>query len=182
MTDNKLQFRIATLEDAPQVQQLVQSAFRAEDSRPDWTSDMDLSLRFTMKLEDVIAQISKPHGDILIAVQDDAIVGSVEVSKRNEDEGRVSMLAVDQSRQRGGLGRELLGHAEEYCVRIWAVKKLSLGALSSRQELIKWYMRRGYHKTGVTTPFPRDLFKDLTLADDLCFIELEKPVDETINT
>jgi hypothetical protein len=35
-------------------------------------------------------------------------------------------------------------------------------------------MRRGFRKTGETTPFPREEFKDLNLPDDLHFVEFEK--------
>jgi ribosomal protein S18 acetylase RimI-like enzyme len=175
MPNDNLQFRIATQEDAPQLQQMVQSAFRAEDSRPSWTADMDLSLRFHIDVEEVITQITKPDGAILIATDSNgALVGSIEISKRSADLARFSMLAVDQHHQRGGIGRQILAYAEDYCRQAWGVEKLGLNALSTRQELILWYIRCGFQKTGELTPFPYDRFNGMALPDDLCFVELEK--------
>ena len=44
-----------------------------------------------------------------------------------------------------------------------------------RDVLIAWYLRRGYHETGETEPFPYgdDRF-GIPQRDDLCFVVLEK--------
>lgn len=177
MANDDLHFRIATLDDAPQLHAMVESAFRAEDSRQDWTADMKLGECFRLDIKEVITQINKPDGEILMAIDNNnALVGSVDVFKRSDDLARISMLAVDQSYQRGGIGRQVLAYAEDYCQKTWGVNKLGLNALSTRRELIMWYMRRGYEKTGETWPFPRDRVTELDLPEDLCFVELEKDV------
>ncbi|KAH7175879.1 putative N-acetyltransferase, GNAT family [Dactylonectria macrodidyma] len=175
MPNNNLQFRIATPDDAAQIQALVEAAFRAEDSRPDWTADMKLGSSFRIGVETILSQITKPDSAILMATDDGALVGSVEVSKR-DDLARISMLAVDLRHQRGGLGRRVLAHAEDYCQRTWGVHRIGLNALSTREQLISWYMRRGYQKTGETSPFPKERLGELELSDDLHFVELEKLV------
>ncbi|KAL1855574.1 hypothetical protein Plec18170_004295 [Paecilomyces lecythidis] len=195
MTDHhgKLQFRIATPDDAPLVQQLVQSAFRAHDTRPDWTGHMELASNFRIEVDEITANIANPDMVTLIAFAPDenannvnsnvnnnngynstSLVASISVSKRGTDVGRLSMIAVDERYQRGGVGRQVLEYAEDYCHRTWGVTKFSLNALSTRKALIEWYMRRGYRKTGETSPFPREKFRDLALPEDMCFIEFEK--------
>ncbi|KND94280.1 hypothetical protein TOPH_00787 [Tolypocladium ophioglossoides CBS 100239] len=176
MATGNLQFRIATADDARRLQQLVQCAFRAEDSRPDWTGDAGLAAHFRLDVEEVAATIASPDIVTLMAVDDsDALVASIEVSRRGgADCGRLSMIAVDERCQRGGVGRQVLAYAEDYCRRTWGARGLSLNALSTRKALIEWYLRRGYRKTGETTPFPRERFASLELPDDLCFVELEK--------
>ncbi|KAJ5115144.1 hypothetical protein NUU61_000903 [Penicillium alfredii] len=175
MASGNLHFRIATPEYAEPIQQLVQCAFRAEDSRQGWTADMELSARFRVEVKQVLATISNPDSAILMATDNNGtLVGSIEISKRGIDRARFSMLAVDQSHQRQGLGRQVLGHAEEYCQRVWGARIGELNALSTRQELILWYVRRGYRKTGELRPFPREEFNGLELPDDMCFVELEK--------
>lgn len=178
MTKINLHFRMATPADAAQLQELVQSAFRAEDSRERWTGDTELSKKFHVGVDEIMVNINKTDSATLMATNDSGVlVGSLEVSKRGNDLARLSMLAVDHRHHRGGIGHQVLAHAEDYCRREWGVKKLGLNALSTREELIAWYERCGFRKTGDLSPFPRDRFADLTLPEDLCFVELEKDLN-----
>ncbi|TQN64616.1 IAA acetyltransferase [Colletotrichum shisoi] len=168
-----LTFRIATPDDAPQLQQLVQAAFRAEDSRAGWTADMELGRSFHYSVEEVLKTINNPEAVVIMAIdQDGVLVGSVDAIKRANGLARFAMLSVDPTRQRGGVGRRLLAHAEEHA-RQWGVDTFGLNALSSRASLLEWYGRCGYIKTGETSPFPVDRFPQLDLPKDLCFVELE---------
>ncbi|EAW12428.1 GNAT family N-acetyltransferase [Aspergillus clavatus NRRL 1] len=176
MNDNYPQFRVATQDDALQIQQLVQSAFRAEDSRPNWTADMDLSSRFRIQVGGILEKIAKSDSAILIATdQSGALVASVGIQKQTAELARLSLLAVDQRHQRGGLGRQVLARAEGYCQRIWGARRTGLNALSTREELILWYMRCGYRKTGQLT---HERIQNGLFTDDLCFVEMEKGLKE----
>ncbi|CAG8908381.1 unnamed protein product [Penicillium egyptiacum] len=174
---NELNFRAATEDDAAQLQQLVECAFRAEDSRKGWTDDLGLSSSFRLDVQEVLAMITKPDSVMLMATDNqNTLVGSIGTSKRSENQARLFMLAVDTSQQCGGIGRQVLAYAEDYCRRTWGVTTLGLNALSNRQQLISWYSRRGYKMTGETTAFPREKFENLVLPGDLCFVEFEKVV------
>lgn len=165
MAHTTLHFRPATVEDAPELQHLVESAFRAEDSRPKWTADMSLGRNFRLEVQSVINQINKPDNVTLMATGDDGtLIASVEVAKKSSELGYISMLSVDQVYQRGGIGRQVVEFAEGYCQRTWGVKTMGLNALCTREQLILWYERRGYKKTGENTPF----------RDDLYFVEMKK--------
>lgn len=181
INNTNLQFRIATPEDAPQLQKLVQAAFRAEDSRENWTADMTLNSSFRMEVEEVLRIITKPDSAILIATNSDddnnTLVACCGISKRSDNLARFGPFAVDTQLQRRGLGRQVLAYAEDYCRRTWGVKKLELNALSTRRELIAWYMRCGYQKTGASEPFPHDRFEELDLPEDMCFIMFEKDLN-----
>ncbi|KAJ5361506.1 Acyl-CoA N-acyltransferase [Penicillium brevicompactum] len=175
MTKIHLEFRTATPDDAPQLQQLVESAFRAEDIRANWTDDLGLSSDFRIHVNDIMAMITKPDSVMIMATdRDNALIGTIGTSKCDEKRSRLFMLAVDQARQCGGVGRQLLAHAEDYGQRTWGVTSFGLNALSNRKQLIAWYVRQGYGHTGETTPFPRERHEDLALPDDLCFVELQK--------
>lgn len=175
MLASDLQFRTATPEDAPQLQHLVESAFRTEDSRPDWTGNAELASHFRIDVEEVMDKITNSDLVVLMALDsNNALVASIEVSKRGANCGRLSMIAVDERYQRSGVGRLVLAYAEAYCRQTWNAEKFSLNALSTRKALIEWYMRRGYQKTGETMAFPREKFSNLTLPEDICFIEMEK--------
>lgn len=176
MASLALQFRVADAADAPQIQHLVESAFRASDPRQDWTGNAELASHFCLAMDEVQSKLINP--DVVTLVAHDAsdpaaLVASIEVSKR-DGAGRLSMIAVDTSHQQGGVGRRVLEHAEDYCRRAWGIDKFSLNALSTRRALIEWYMRRGYEKTGETSRFPAERFPELRLPEDICFVELEK--------
>jgi GNAT superfamily N-acetyltransferase len=178
MTNGNLQFRVATPNDAAQLQQMVQSAFRAEDSRERWTADMDLSSRFRIEVEEVMTNITKPDGAILMATDENGdLMASIGISKHSADLARLFLLAVDQHHQRGGIGRQVVAYAEDYCRQAWGIHKLGLNALSTREELISWYIRCGYRKTGELTPFLDKRITGVALPDDMCFVELEKDLD-----
>jgi len=173
-----LQFRIAKTEDAGNVQQLIQAAFRAEDSREGWTAETAINLRFTVDIAYIEQTITDPKSDFLVAYNGNGdMVGTIGVSKRGSDLARIFMLAVDQHHQQGGSGRQILTYAEEYCQRTWGLTRVGLDALSSRRELISWYVRRGYRETGETKPFPREIYSDLDIPGDLCFVQFEKPIN-----
>ncbi|KAJ6006514.1 hypothetical protein N7451_004458 [Penicillium sp. IBT 35674x] len=173
-----LHFRIATPTDAPSIQQLVQSAFRAEDSRKDWTADMALGRSFTVLVEDVKTTIAKPECAILLAFtkdhDHDVLVASIDMTKRASDHVRFSMVAVHQDYQQAGIGRRVLAYAEKYSQQEWGATITGLNALSTRQELIAWYLRCGYQKTGEETPFPKEKFPHLAMPEDLRFVEMTK--------
>jgi ribosomal protein S18 acetylase RimI-like enzyme len=175
MANENSHFRIATLDDAMDVRQLIESAFRAEDSRQGWVGNSDLASRFSIEEKTISSIITNPDSTFLMASDANGkLLGTIGVSKRGPDSARLFMLAVDPQYHRGGIGKQILTYAEDYCQREWSPKVLGLDALSNRETLISWYMRRGYRKTGKSTPFPREEFKDLNLPDDLHFVEFEK--------
>ncbi|OHF02247.1 acetyltransferase [Colletotrichum orchidophilum] len=182
MADNKdtifVQFRTANPDDALQVAQLIETAFRAEDSRADWTANMKLGRSFRYSADQVLATITKPDAAVLMGFDHRGVlVGSVQVVvKRDAGFARIAMLSVDPGQQRAGVGRQVLASAEAYAQRHYEVKKFGLNALSSREKLLAWYERCGYQKTGETSPFPVDRLALLDLPQDLCFVELEKDV------
>ncbi|POS72098.1 acetyltransferase [Diaporthe helianthi] len=206
MSNKILQFRIATPDDAAQIQNLIQSSFRTPDPREKWTGSTQLASQLHISVDEVLAKIHKPECAVLVATttdhptDDGTIVASVECAKPTgtaacgtrvpagknnnyntsggggkKDLVRLSMLAVDNTQQRTGLGRAVLARAEEFCRTEWGgVTRLGLNALSTREALIAWYERCGFERTGETSAFPRERFPALDLPEDLCFVELEK--------
>uniref|UniRef100_A0A8H7NMJ8 N-acetyltransferase domain-containing protein n=1 Tax=Bionectria ochroleuca TaxID=29856 RepID=A0A8H7NMJ8_BIOOC len=131
MSDNQLNFRVATLEDAEPLKELIQAAFRAEDSREGWVGLADLAAGFTMDVNEVKERISSPTSEVLIASNAESkYLGCVAVSKHGENVARVSWVAVDQKSHRGGIGRKVLEHAEEYSRQTWGSR--SWGSMLSR--------------------------------------------------
>ena len=65
--------------------------------------------------------------------------------------------------------------AEDFVAREWRTKTVTMTVIAQREELIAWYLRRGYVNTGETAPFP---YGDLRFGEpkrpDLHFVVLRK--------
>lgn len=179
MANNTLQFRIATPNDAAQLQPLVQSAYRGESSRQGWTTEADLLAGERIDEKGILEKITQSDNTVIMATDSDGVlVGCCEVWRRSDDIAYFGMFAIDPYRQCGGFGRQVLAYAEDYCVKAWGVKKVEMTVIWTREELIAWYIRRGYQKTGETRPFPHhELTNGWALKDDLHFEVLEKVLE-----
>jgi len=179
MTSPPLEFRLATLSDAPSSRTLIETSFNAEDAtRPDWRASPSSCPAFKLSLSDVVNAIERPDGEILLAVDSQGnIIGSVTVYIRDMELGmaRICLLAVSSGYQSSGVGRQILEYAEGYCKTRWNAKTVGLNALNLREKLVDWYLRRGYVKTGARTEFPWEEGEER--VEGLWFVEMEKVLD-----
>lgn len=146
-----LQFHPATPSDAKQIQQLIQSAFRAEDSRPEWTADMELGVRFRIEVDAILATINHPDQTILMTTINNNcnnhLVASVTIAKRGMNCARLSLLAVDQHYQQRGIGRRVLAYAEDYSRQQWGATKMGLNAfVSTEAHCVVYSLRLPAHR------------------------------------
>jgi ribosomal protein S18 acetylase RimI-like enzyme len=85
------------------------------------------------------------------------------------------MFAVAPGRQGGGIGRRVLDECERIAREEWELPAMRMTVIDVRGELIAWYERRGYRRTGIYKPFPYgDARFGNPLRDDLRFEVLEK--------
>ena len=86
-------------------------------------------------------------------------------------------VAVSPTLQGGGVGHAMLAECERAARVDWRCREMRMTVISVREELIAWYVRRGYRATGETKPFPYgDPKFGLPKRDDLEFIVLAKPL------
>jgi ribosomal protein S18 acetylase RimI-like enzyme len=105
-----------------------------------------------------------------------ALVGCVRVERDHREPdapAHLGMLAVRPEHQGLGIGRILVEAAEQLASRRWGAGELQMLVLAPRTELIAWYERLGYRRTGATVPF-REVASDVLLAPDLRFVVLHK--------
>lgn len=67
----------------------------------------------------------------------------------------LGLLTVSPEIQARGIGKLLLQAAADYAKQL-QLKSICITVISVRTELIAWYERHGYQKTGETKPFPAD--------------------------
>jgi ribosomal protein S18 acetylase RimI-like enzyme len=145
--------RMATADDIPALHALVESAFRGDSARGGWTHEADLldgQRTDRAALAEAIADTERA-----ILMIDDA-TGCVQVSRVAPDRSALGLLAVRPDAQAGGLGRRLVLAAEAHAVQAFGARRMEMTVIAARGELIAWYERQGYVRTGETRPFPMD--------------------------
>ncbi len=174
----KTTFRAALESDVSALHALVNSAYRGESSKAGWTTEADFLGGQRIDPERLTELIRDPRQTILCLFDEsNRLIGTVCLERT--DGGRafyLGMLTVNPSLQTAGLGKKLMIHAEAFAIQAGAVE-MTLGVVSPRVELMAWYERRGYKKTGQTLPFPYgDVRFGEPKRDDLHFVMFAKPL------
>lgn len=139
--------------DAEQISALVNSAYRGESSKQGWTTEADLLVGRRTDTEEVLRLISSDESIFLLCKAEAKLLGSVHLQKQAE-QVCLSMLAVNPLLQGRGVGKQLLEAAELTAQQTWAVSKLVMDVITCRNELVEFYERRGYRRTGISKAFP----------------------------
>lgn len=148
-----LKFRRAVAADAPAIAKLVNSAYRGEESRRGWTTEEHL-LGGQRTDDEAIAEMISGDGSMLwLCFEGEKLVGSVHVA-READATYLGMLSVDPGLQARGIGRALIAEVERIARDEMKSPRVRMTVISVRAELIAYYERRGYRRTGESRPFP----------------------------
>lgn len=169
-----LQFRRAVASDVPAIVTLVQSAYRGEDSRAGWTTEADLLDGSRTDPEDVRSCINHERSAILLGERAGELVACAHIACEH-GVGSFGMFSVVPALQGGGVGSAMLAEAERIVRAEWHVARMQMSVIDVRAELISFYERRGYVRTGATKPFPyhNERF-GVPRRSDLRFAVLEK--------
>jgi ribosomal protein S18 acetylase RimI-like enzyme len=135
---------------------LIEGAYRGDSARRGWTHEADLLGGQRTDRQALAEILGDPDQRILLAFEGDALVGCVQVSRAGEGRGYLGMLSVDPARQAGGLGRRLIAEAEAAAATVFGARSIEMTVIRQRTELIAYYERRGYERTGEERPFPSD--------------------------
>ncbi|MGA4984062.1 GNAT family N-acetyltransferase [Streptomyces cellulosae] len=151
--DAALTFRDATDADVDALVELIESAYRGESSRAGWTTEADILHGQRTDPEGVLEVVKAPDSRLLTVEREGRIVACCQLEHRG-DHAYFGMFAVSPGLQGAGLGRTVIAEAERQAREGWGVTEMHMTVISVREDLIAWYERRGYRRTGRTTPFP----------------------------
>ena len=166
-------FRTATESDAEAIAELVNKAYRPGSGLAGWTHESDLVSGARTNTSQVAEAISNADSTILLGLRGSKIVACVHVEK-DGNACRIGMLAVNPAVQGAGFGKQMLAHAEDYAIANFGSDKFIMVVVSSRTELISYYLRRGYQKTGSAMDYPLSAGVGAPIHDGLKIELLEK--------
>ncbi|HET7269060.1 MAG TPA: GNAT family N-acetyltransferase [Oleiagrimonas sp.] len=173
---NPFSFRAATAADIPALVALVQSAYRGDASRVGWTTEADLLDGQRIDADGVAADIARADSRVLLAERSGDLLACAHVEKQGDD-GYFGMFAVRPALQGAGLGKAMLAEGERVVRDQWQCSRMRMSVIDVRDELIAWYERHGFRRTGTYRPFPYgDPRFGIPRRDDLRFEWLEKDI------
>jgi ribosomal protein S18 acetylase RimI-like enzyme len=142
----------ATLADVPELNVLVNSAYRGEESKKGWTSEADLLDGIRID-ETMLKEYFGNEAITILKYTDNngQITGCVYLEVKGP-KLYLGMFSVSPVLQGKGVGRDLL-EAAELLAKQSDCHTITMTVISTRTELISWYERRGYIFTGEIQPF-----------------------------
>ncbi|NOT86850.1 MAG: GNAT family N-acetyltransferase [Lysobacter sp.] len=184
-----LSFRTATHDDIPALIELVTSAYRGDASRQGWTTEADLLDGQRIDADMLRTDLDTPGSIVLLAIdsRDDdrpRLVACANIAAQTGSDAiptaYFGMFSVSPDVQGGGVGRIVLAEAERMAHETLGCSRMRMTVIDAREELIAYYERRGYLRTGIKKPFPYgDPRYGLPKRDDLRFEVLEKMLEAT---
>ena len=149
-----LSYRAATTNDVHAVVALVEAASRGESCRLGWTTVAELLVGQRTDGAAVRASVDAVDRFVLLAFDGDKHRGNSELRRRDGGTAFFGMFAVSPALQGAGVGRTVIDEAERQVRDLWGATRMEMTVLVQREDLIGWYERRGYRRTGATEPFP----------------------------
>lgn len=174
VVDRTTTFRMATRADIGAIVALVESAYRGDVSRKGWTTEADLLDGQRTDALSVGELLDKPGCCILLGERGAGLLACANLERRGEI-AYFGMFSVRPDQQGSGFGRAMLDESERIARSEWNCREMQMTVISVRDELIAWYERRGYRRTGRYSPFPYgDERFGIPKRDDLRFELLVK--------
>lgn len=155
--------RPATPTDLARLHPVVERAYRGDSARQGWTHEADLLSDARTDLA-TLATLIDGDSRLLIALDDDTILGCVNIADRGDGLAYLGLLCVDPQLQARGLGKQLIAAAEATARETFAATRIEMTVIDRRVELIAWYERLGYTRSDETRPFPVAVDPPLTMV------------------
>ena len=170
-----LSFRPAAVQDVDAIVALVNSAYRGDSSRQGWTTEADILDGQRTDAEEIQTLITTANSLLLLGWQGEQLISSVHLELTPQG-AYLGMLTIKPGLQGLGLGKQVMAEAEDYARKHWGAQTMHMTVITLRHELIAFYERRGYRRTGELIPFPTSPRFGLPKVESLQLEVLKKPL------
>ena len=161
---NNKNIRPAQAQDVNALVGLINTAYRSDLG---WTHEQKIVAGERINQAQLQAMLENEHIQLYILEIDQQCIGCIALTFTN-DNAEIGSFAVDPHLQNSGYGKVLLQYAEQVTQQYPEIHTLTMSVLSIRHELIEYYERRGYLKTGRCFAYPIDA----DVGTPLCTLEL----------
>ncbi|UOR07528.1 GNAT family N-acetyltransferase [Hymenobacter aerilatus] len=141
--------------DIPALERLVNHAYRGDASRQGWTTEADLLDGTRVDAAELHRMLAAPGATLLVGRNEQGEPVACAYLHVQPPQLYLGMLSVQPTLQAQGVGRLLLQAAEQHA-RQYGCHRIKITVISDRTELLAWYERHGYQRTGATEAFPTD--------------------------
>jgi len=162
----------ARAEDSADIAQLINVAYRGDIG---WTTEAKIIAGNRSTTESINTLLGEASIHFLVAYNLGDLLCCICV-EQTKNTANIGYFSVNPKLQGLGIGSSVLGQAERYASSVLKVSTLALQVVSERPELLDYYLRRGYKKTGLVKPFPIHLKVGEPKVKGLTIDYLEKKI------
>ncbi len=160
----------ARIDDAESISMLINQAYRGKEG---WTRETEIVQGERSSINDIEELIKNPKSHLFVVIVNRSVAACICVEEK-DNQAYVGTFAVNPALQNQGIGKQVLTLAENYAVNQLGAIKLIMVVISQRKELISFYERRGYKKTGEISEYPVHLNVGIPRVEGLTIECLEK--------
>lgn len=154
---------------------LVGRAYRGTGGEPGWTTEAHLFHGPRTFASDVEALLDSPQETLIVAEREGALIACCTVTDLGST-AYFGMFAVSPNEQGTGLGTAVLAEAERVAREELGAARMTMTVITTRAELLAWYGRRGYQRTGRVTPLAQEYAIHVRPGVTIELETLEKPL------
>jgi ribosomal protein S18 acetylase RimI-like enzyme len=151
---------------------LVNLTYRGEAG---WTRETHIIGGDRTSRQEVETTLSRPDGHFFVVSQPHALAACIYVAQEKEH-AYIGFFSVHPGLQGKGLGTYMLEQTEAFALKNMGINKFVMFVISQRPELIAFYQRRGYCRTGRIEAYPLHLGIGVPKIPGLTIEYLEKIV------
>lgn len=168
-----IQFRVANKADISPLLNMINSSYRPKDNNASWSNESSFMTGDRINAAQLLETLQLANSVMLVGTDNNLLVSCVLIEKI-ELTAKIGLLTVDISRQQHGFGKATLQAAESYAFSKFEVNEIKMHVLQIRTELISFYTRRGYSRTGTVRDYPVHLGVGQPLIQNLKYEVLIK--------
>lgn len=172
-----LEFKELQKEEIKEVIVLINQAYRAEKKDNAWTTESHLLSGIRVNENMMKEILEEKDTKTYIAKIENKIVGTIQAKLEGESI-HIGLFAVDTKSQASGIGKKLLEFAENSSSKLWGKSTFIMEVISTRTELMQYYIRRGYLNTNSFIEFPKSEYWKENTNEELKLLVLKKIIQK----